>query len=661
MIGRAGRALLAVATAAASIAPAVPGGAATPVRTTPRYNLVSLGTTGRPAKGSSWLPSMSSDGRVVAFESTAGDLTADDATGSGNAGSQIYLRDLATMTTALASKNAAGAASNGGGYDARLSPDGRYLAFTAYDATNLTNPPSPTQEYLRDLQSGTVRALAGTQPAWSADGTTVAYLRPQTGGQHGTDVWVERVADGTATKISTGFSMPDPVRAEIDFQSPSLSADGNVVAFTAAYDDYRTGIKWSRVYVRDRAARTTTKASVPASGVPASTDIADFPHVSGDGTTVVFFSRGALTAGASGPGAYVRDLDAATTTRLPVPLDSVDLVQVRAISADARYVLFESDDPNVVAGAPDVQSGPWTDVFRYDRATGQSTKVSIAADGADEDSSSWAPAMSPDGRYVVFTTTAHDLGTPAAPNPADYQLVVRDLAPPALAISDATVREPDAGSVYARFTVTLSHPTIWRTDAAYAVKTATASAKDVATVPRTVFSLPSLGRSATIRTVVRGDGAEERDETYRVVLAPVGDARIAPAIVDALGIGTIVDNDPSAMSPQVNVQDQSVYEGDNGDRDVYLSIVLSRPATAAVTVNWATGTLRGPRAAGAADFAAASGSVRIAKGGQSAAVRVRIHGDTSRELDETLRVRLTAAKGVALGDGTAIVTIRDDD
>jgi Tol biopolymer transport system component len=76
-----------------------------------------------------------------------------------------------------------------------------------------------------------------------------------------------------------------------------------------------------------------------------------------------------------------------------------------AISADGRFVAFYSDASNLVAG----DTNRARDVFVRDLQTGETTRVSVAADGAEANGDSFAPAISGDGRCVVFSSSASNL------------------------------------------------------------------------------------------------------------------------------------------------------------------------------------------------------------------------------------------------------------
>jgi Tol biopolymer transport system component len=75
------------------------------------------------------------------------------------------------------------------------------------------------------------------------------------------------------------------------------------------------------------------------------------------------------------------------------------------ISSDGRYIAFVSGASNLVCDDTNFSS----DVFVYDRQTDQISRISVSADGRQADGDSYAPDMSADGRYVVFTSDADNL------------------------------------------------------------------------------------------------------------------------------------------------------------------------------------------------------------------------------------------------------------
>ena len=76
-----------------------------------------------------------------------------------------------------------------------------------------------------------------------------------------------------------------------------------------------------------------------------------------------------------------------------------------ALSADGRYVAFDSAATNLVEG----DTNDEIDVFVHDRLSGTTTRVSVASDGTQGSSFSLTPALSADGRYVAFASIAGNL------------------------------------------------------------------------------------------------------------------------------------------------------------------------------------------------------------------------------------------------------------
>ena len=112
----------------AMLTSAVPGWAAT----TPKTRRVSVSSAGAEGNNSSYDPSISADGRFVAFHSDASNLVA----GDGNGTSDVFVRDRATGKTRRVSVSSAGAEGNGASYNPSISADGRFVAFES-SASNL--------------------------------------------------------------------------------------------------------------------------------------------------------------------------------------------------------------------------------------------------------------------------------------------------------------------------------------------------------------------------------------------------------------------------------------------------------------------------------------------------------------------------------------------
>jgi hypothetical protein len=92
-----------------------------------------------------------------------------------------------------------------------------------------------------------------------------------------------------------------------------------------------------------------------------------------------------------------------------------------AISADGRVVAFDSDASNLVPG----DTNAATDILVHDRATGQTSRVSVDSTGAQANDDSFFPAMSADGGFVAFESLASNL-VPGDTN-AEKDVFVNDL------------------------------------------------------------------------------------------------------------------------------------------------------------------------------------------------------------------------------------------
>ncbi|HVM97377.1 MAG TPA: hypothetical protein VMT89_13365 [Candidatus Acidoferrales bacterium] len=126
--------------------------------------------------------------------------------------------------------------------------------------------------------------------------------------------------------------------------------------------------------------------------------------ISSDGRYVAFYSYALnLVAGDTNgrSNVFVRDRQTNTTTLVSVgssgTLGNGDSVNP-AISADGRYVVFYSNASNLVADDTNASS----DVFVRDLQTNTTTRVSVDSSGVQGNSASYGPAISADGRYVVF-------------------------------------------------------------------------------------------------------------------------------------------------------------------------------------------------------------------------------------------------------------------
>jgi Tol biopolymer transport system component len=196
---------------------------------------------------------------------------------------------------------------------------------------------------------------------------------------------------------------------------PSISANGRYVVFTsqnALVAEDTNG--YLDVYLRDRQSGTTTLVSLTHLGGISNYPSTD-PVISADGSAVAFVSSADnLVSGDTNNtfDVFVRDLIAGTTTRVSVGTGNVQAIgasglHVRAaISDNGRYVTFYSAAANLVAGDTNARE----DIFRHDRNTGNTVRVSIASDGTQSDTVCIHPAISGDGTKVAFVSSTDQFG-----------------------------------------------------------------------------------------------------------------------------------------------------------------------------------------------------------------------------------------------------------
>jgi Tol biopolymer transport system component len=187
------------------------------------------------------------------------------------------------------------------------------------------------------------------------------------------------------------------------FGPAAISADGRYVAFSSAATNLVAGATGG-VFVRDRVAGTTTLVSESTGGAKAS---GAEPAISADGRYVAFSSSATnLVAGDTIGGVFVRDRVKGTTTRVSVSTQGAQASGAEpAISADGRYVAFSSSATNLVAG----DTNRTGDVFVRDRVSGTTTRASVATNGTQGNLTSAQPAISANGRYVAFGSIASNL------------------------------------------------------------------------------------------------------------------------------------------------------------------------------------------------------------------------------------------------------------
>lgn len=400
-----------------------------PLKAQGSVTLVSLSSNQEQGDQISRYPSCSVDGRVVAFDSQAGNFAAGDT----NGGFDVYVRYLDTGETVWVSPMADGSAGYFGSYEPVISADGRMVVF--YSVNNLVPGDSGFGDvFVRDLISNTtIRASvsqSGGQPngdsypaTISGDGRFVAFLSLATNlipndknGGHfnfGRDVFVRDLASD-ATELVHLSSTGIQGNLSASGFGLGMSVDGKFVVFGSMATNLVPGDTNGTldVFMRDRFHGKTTRISVDSFGIQANKPSGQGAiGVSADGRFVVFSSEATNLVPGDTNGfedIFVHDRQTAKTTRVNVSSTGTqanDWSFGGSISADGRYVAFGSLATSLVPG--DVTFS--TDVFLHDRSSGTTHRVSISSSGEPGNHASPSLALSPDGRHLAYSSIATNL------------------------------------------------------------------------------------------------------------------------------------------------------------------------------------------------------------------------------------------------------------
>ena len=328
-----------------------------------RVSVASDGTEGN-SDAALRRPSLSSDGRYVAFSSAASNLVPGDTNGT----KDVFVHDRQTGTTERVSVASGGAEGNSDSDRPSISADGRYVAFFSV-ASNLVP--------------------GDTNSAWD-----IFVHDRQTGA-------TERVSMATGGAEGNGWS-----------QNSSLSADGRYVAFVSAASNLVPEDTNGKpdAFVHDRQTGATERVSVATGGAEGNSD-SDRPSISADGRYVAFFSVASnLVPGDTNSAwdIFVHDRQTGATERVSMATGGAEGNNGSAypsISADGRYVAFESTASNLVSG----DTNGSVDIFVHDRQTGATNRASTASDGTQGNGSSYYPSLSADGSSIAFPSVASNL------------------------------------------------------------------------------------------------------------------------------------------------------------------------------------------------------------------------------------------------------------
>lgn len=333
--------------------------------------IISISNNGLQGNQGSFDAVMSADGRFIAFSSDANNLV----TGDTNGFRDVFVKDRFLNITERVSISTSGQEGDHNSQEPDISADGRYVIFTSF-ASNLigggVNSGQP-QLYVRDRLLGTTELLSISPDGNPGDGWT---------------------------------------------QSGSINADGRFVVFISSSTNLMASATEGQyeVFVRDLVLNVSERVSISNDG-SISGGCGWPPSISGNGRFVAFVSWAPLD-GVDDLWAdlFVYDCQLKTISKIAHQFhwdEGMSQIYQTSLSADGRYLAFVNR-PFIIYGAPDFDDPNYwhyynENIFLLDRVSGNIKKVSVSSSGVWGNYGSSEPYISADGRYLVFKSFASNL------------------------------------------------------------------------------------------------------------------------------------------------------------------------------------------------------------------------------------------------------------
>lgn len=379
---------------------------------------VSVSSAERPANGPSAQAATSKSGRFVAFASTASNLVPNDT----NRASDVFVRDLVNGTTRRVSVSSAGRQGNAKSVQPTISANGRVVAFVSV-ATNLVRRDTNRETDVFVWTRGrTLRVSVGPrgrqangaslQPAISADGSDVAFESQSTNlvpGDTNRKMDVFRHSTGRAgntVRLSVGAG---GLQANGSSFGPTLNANGDTVAFMSAAANLVSGDTNTARDVFVRRAGETLRVSVASDEEQGNADSSD-PAITAGGGVVAFASEASNLVGRDTNGdsdVFVRVIATGTTEVASVRNGNTQngASDNPAISHNGTIVVFTSTARRLVNN----DTNGVADVLARNRGTDQNRRVSLGSGDRQANGPSDNPVVSGLGNKVAFDSLATNL------------------------------------------------------------------------------------------------------------------------------------------------------------------------------------------------------------------------------------------------------------
>ncbi|MDF2534684.1 MAG: domain protein beta Propeller [Bacillales bacterium] len=397
--------------------------------------MVSINELGIQAEKGSIKPSISADGNLVVFESESSNLVK----GDNNNATDIFVKNISTDSIMIVSTSKKGSIAKGFSSNAVISSNGRYVAFESTAANLVSNDTNGTYSdiFLKDLTTGDIQLISKTSsgnqvlaasslPSISTDGLYVTFQANgsliegiETMGNH---LYIYNCLTGATEMVDV--SETGEIANLAGNYRPNISGDGRYVIFESEStnlvpndNNYSTDI-----FVRDCLENKTVRVNISSEGAP-STASCYSPSISADGRYVEFQSIAnnlvADNATDYNTDIFIHDRDTDgngvfdETNRISTIKASVSTTgQIGSsgsvdgyISANGQYVVFSSSASNLV----DSDTNSKTDIFVHNISNGVTTRVNLSVYNVEANNHSYYPVISADGQCVAFASTASNL------------------------------------------------------------------------------------------------------------------------------------------------------------------------------------------------------------------------------------------------------------
>lgn len=319
--------------------------------------------------------------------------------------------------------------------------EGRYVTFVTTSVGLDGSTGKYRQIFWRDRNTGITKLISTSPngeegngesyyPAISGDGKSVAFESYSsnlvTSDKNGArDIFVWHSATNKIERVSVSNDGKD---ANAESYEASVSGDGNFIAFTSMASNISAtekGTSNNNVFLRDMKSESTIMISIDP--IAKKGGGGSKPSISYDGTRIAFYSHTATLVADDNNGLwdiFLWEKNISTLKRISLTSDgkernqgneSANRIVAPAISGDGRYIAFTTTATNMVSG----NMNGYQDVYVYDINIGKTVIASNGANGISGNADSPIEqgekiAISFDGKWLAFSTKASNLGVPAS-------------------------------------------------------------------------------------------------------------------------------------------------------------------------------------------------------------------------------------------------------